>query len=108
MSDIESKTTEAEMPTNPLPVGETEEGKNGGLGKGNGQSSTGGSFSLRRFRAEAEMQAISQALEQTGWHRKRAAQLLRISYRCLLYKIHQYKITPTQTLAPTASAPNVE
>ena len=57
---------------------------------------------------EAEAQAISQALQQTGWHRKRAAQLLRISYRCLLYKINQYKITPAQTLAPSASAPNLE
>jgi len=107
MSDFESKT-QAEMPTNRLPVGETEEGKNRGLGKGNGPSSSGGSFSLRRFRAEAEVQAISQALAQTGWHRKRAAQLLRISYRCLLYKIHQYNITPAQTLAPSSPAPNVE
>ena len=107
MSDIETKT-QGEVPTSPLPVGETEEGKIHIVGKGNGQSSTGGGFSLRRFRAEAEAQAISQALQQTGWHRKRAAQLLRISYRCLLYKIHQYNITPAQTLAPSAPATNVE
>jgi DNA-binding NtrC family response regulator len=48
---------------------------------------------LRSLRAETEMQAISQALEQTGWNRKRAAQLLSISYRGLLYKIRQHNIT---------------
>jgi DNA-binding NtrC family response regulator len=48
---------------------------------------------LRTLRAETEMQAISHALEQTGWNRKRAAQLLSISYRGLLYKIRQHNIT---------------
>jgi hypothetical protein len=48
---------------------------------------------LRSLRAETEMQAISQALEQTNWNRKRAAQLLSISYRGLLYKIRQHNIT---------------
>jgi DNA-binding NtrC family response regulator len=107
MSDLETKT-EIEVPVSPVPVGDTEEGKSPNPGKGNGQSLSGGGFSLRRFRAKAEVEAISQALEQTGWHRKQAAQLLRISYRCLLYKIHQYKITRTQTLAPSSSTPNVE
>jgi DNA-binding NtrC family response regulator len=49
---------------------------------------------LRFFRDAAEMQAISSALNQTGWNRKRAAQLLRISYRGLLYKIRRHKIAP--------------
>lgn len=35
----------------------------------------------------AEREAIAKALEQTGWNRVRAARLLRISYRALLYKI---------------------
>jgi DNA-binding NtrC family response regulator len=48
---------------------------------------------LRRFRAEAEIHAIGRALEQTGWNRRRAAQLLSISYRGLLYKIRQHSIT---------------
>jgi hypothetical protein len=52
-------------------------------------------ITLRSLRAETEMQAISQALEQTGWNRKRAAQLLSISYRGLLYKIRQHNITKT-------------
>jgi DNA-binding NtrC family response regulator len=50
-------------------------------------------ITLRSLRAETEMQAISQALEQTNWNRKRAAQLLSISYRGLLYKIRQHNIT---------------
>jgi hypothetical protein len=45
------------------------------------------------------MQAISHALEQTGWNRKRAAQLLSISYRGLLYKIRQHNITKDQSLS---------
>lgn len=54
-------------------------------------------ITLRSLRAETEMQAISHALEQTGWNRKRAAQLLSISYRGLLYKIRQHNITKSQT-----------
>jgi hypothetical protein len=45
------------------------------------------------------MQAISQALAQTGWNRKRAAQLLSISYRGLLYKIRQHNITKDQSIS---------
>jgi transcriptional regulator with GAF, ATPase, and Fis domain len=53
-----------------------------------------GESSLRSFRDEAEIHAISTALRQTGWNRKRAAQLLSISYRGLLYKIRRHNITP--------------
>jgi len=52
-------------------------------------------LSLRSFRNEAEVHAINYALEQTGWNRKRAAKLLSISYRSLLYKIRRHNITPT-------------
>ena len=45
---------------------------------------------VRNLKDEAEMQAISQALEQTNWNRKKAAVLLNISYKALLYKIRQY------------------
>jgi transcriptional regulator with GAF, ATPase, and Fis domain len=60
--------------------------------------------SLRSFRDEAEIHAISSALKQTGWNRKRAAQLLSISYRGLLYKIRRHNITPNGngTLKPAA------
>jgi two-component system response regulator AtoC len=41
----------------------------------------------RRAAHVAEREAILQALEQTQWNRVRAAKLLDISYRALLYKI---------------------
>jgi two-component system response regulator AtoC len=49
--------------------------------------------SLRVVRAQVEMQAILAALKRTGWNRKQAARLLKISYRGLLYKIRQHNIT---------------
>jgi DNA-binding NtrC family response regulator len=52
-------------------------------------------LSLRSHRNEAEVHAINFALRQTGGNRKRAAKLLSISYRSLLYKIRQHNITPT-------------
>ncbi len=48
---------------------------------------------LRRVREEAEKSAIATALQETGWNRKAAARLLRISYRSVLYKIEQYQMT---------------
>ncbi|HEX8814689.1 MAG TPA: sigma-54 dependent transcriptional regulator [Terriglobales bacterium] len=44
----------------------------------------------RSAKDEAEAEAISKALEETNWNRKRAAVLLKISYKALLYKIRQY------------------
>jgi len=41
----------------------------------------------------AEREAITKALEQTGWNRIRAAKLLKISYRALLYKIKEAGLT---------------
>jgi DNA-binding NtrC family response regulator len=52
---------------------------------------------LRGILDEAESQAILQALQFTGWNRKRAARLLKISYRGLLYKIRRHSITPPVT-----------
>ena len=51
---------------------------------------------VRSVKDEAEIQAISNALEQTEWNRKEAALLLNISYKALLYKIRQYKIDTPQ------------
>jgi DNA-binding NtrC family response regulator len=48
---------------------------------------------LRSLRAQAEIQAIRHALDYTGWNRKRAASILKISYRGLLYKIRHHNIT---------------
>jgi DNA-binding NtrC family response regulator len=49
---------------------------------------------LRSLKGEAERTAIAQALDQTHWNRTQAARLLNISYRTLLYKIHQYGLGP--------------
>jgi len=49
--------------------------------------------SLRSARVQVEIKAIMAALQRTGWNRKQAARLLKISYRGLLYKIRQHNIT---------------
>ncbi len=49
---------------------------------------------LRRVMEEAESQVILRALQHTGWNRKRAAAILKISYRGLLYKVRRHNITP--------------
>ena len=51
---------------------------------------------VRSLKNGAEMQAIANALEESGWNRKRAASILNISYKALLYKIRQYDIRPRQ------------
>jgi two-component system, NtrC family, response regulator AtoC len=45
---------------------------------------------IQGIKSEAEQNAIGAALRRTGWNRKAAARLLRVSYRTLLYKIDQY------------------
>jgi two-component system response regulator AtoC len=50
---------------------------------------------LQSVREEAERSAIAMALEKTGWNRKAAARLLKTSYRTVLYKIEQYKMSPS-------------
>ncbi len=47
----------------------------------------------RRAAMQAERQAILKVLGQTNWNRGRAAKLLNISYKAILYKIKQYGLT---------------
>ena len=47
---------------------------------------------VQNVKLEAEKNAIAAALERTGWNRKAAARLLKVSYRTLLYKIEQYQM----------------
>ena len=91
MSEIDTKTIKANG------NGGRTEGQSWETGRdlSSGYVSAVGESSLRSFRDEAEIHAISSALKQTGWNRKRAAQLLSISYRGLLYKIRRHNITPT-------------
>ena len=41
---------------------------------------------------EAESKLISAVLRETGWNRKKAAQILQISYKALLYKIKELNL----------------
>ena len=62
---------------------------------------TSGSESLRSLllnvRLEAERNAIATALRTTGWNRKAAARLLKVSYRTLLYKIERHHMKATDS-----------
>jgi len=56
------------------------------------------SFSLQKIKKEVtdriEKRIISQVLKHTGWNRSKAAIILKISYKTLLYKIRDLAITP--------------
>jgi DNA-binding NtrC family response regulator len=60
----------------------------------NGGSSSSDSLKslVQSVKLEAEKNAIAAALDKTGWNRKAAARLLKVSYRTLLYKIEQYQM----------------
>ena len=52
---------------------------------------------IQAVKGEAERNAIAAALKRTGWNRKAAARLLKVSYRTMLYKIEQYKMRAPQS-----------
>jgi two-component system response regulator AtoC len=62
----------------------------------NGAAASGKSLRslIQSVKGEAEKSAIGAALEKTGWNRKAAARLLKVSYRTMLYKIEQYNMVP--------------
>src|SRR5205823_1993712 len=49
---------------------------------------------VRSVKRETERAAIVNILEKTYWNRKKAAESMGISYRSLLYKIEQYRLSP--------------
>lgn len=56
---------------------------------------------VQTVKLEAERNAIAAALEKTGWNRKAAARLLKVSYRTILYKIDQYQMkSPESSSSP--------
>jgi DNA-binding NtrC family response regulator len=57
---------------------------------------------LQSVKQQAEKDAITQALEMTGWNRKAAARLLKTSYRSVLYKIEQYQMCSPDRLSSSA------
>jgi two-component system, NtrC family, response regulator AtoC len=52
---------------------------------------------IHDVKSEAERNAIATALEKTGWNRKAAARLLKVSYRTMLYKIEQYHMSSSDS-----------
>ena len=56
-----------------------------------------GTLSVKRATRALEEQLIRAALERTGGNRTRAAELLELSYRALLYKIKDYGISLTRS-----------
>ena len=67
---------------------------------GGNDSPTGLKSLIRNLKGETEMNAIRNALEQTRWNRRKAALLLNISYRGLLYKIREYGlVAPSHSTA---------
>jgi DNA-binding NtrC family response regulator len=59
---------------------------------------------IQGIKSEAEQNAIGAALKKTGWNRKAAARLLRVSYRTLLYKIEQYNMRAPEPFFTTVEA----
>ena len=55
-------------------------------------------FSLKNIKKKAsdraEKEAISYVLSKTQWNRSRAAEILKISYKTILYKISEFNIKP--------------
>jgi DNA-binding NtrC family response regulator len=49
---------------------------------------------VRSMKDDTEAEVIARTLEKTRWNRKAAASELKISYKAVLYKIKQYKLTP--------------
>jgi len=75
-------------------------GDNGGKGQTKPKSESLKSL-VQGVKSEAERSAIGAALMRTGWNRKAAARLLKVSYRTMLYKIDQYKMrAPQPYLSP--------
>jgi two-component system, NtrC family, response regulator AtoC len=82
------------VPVHAMPLRETSE-----RGFGSEQAATGAESLkslIQGVKVEAERSAIGAALLRTGWNRKAAARLLKVSYRSLLYKIEQYKMHAPQ------------
>ena len=76
-------------PTSPLPSAEL---PSLGISDGDSLKSL-----VQTAKLETERNAIAAALSATGWNRKAASRLLKVSYRTLLYKIDQYQMTSAET-----------
>ena len=57
----------------------------------------------RQAARSAEREAIAKVLEDTRWNRVKAAKLLRISYRALLYKIKDVGLDRPRPESPSSN-----
>jgi two-component system, NtrC family, response regulator AtoC len=90
MGDLDAAVRELE--TKIAAVGEAadRESSDTALSSGQGMRSV-----VRGLQNQTEVQMIRNALEVSGWNRRNAAKQLNISYRTLLYKIQQYRLSST-------------
>ncbi len=65
---------------------------NGGIGGGAAEYVTPGNLSIKQAQEAIERELIKRALEHTNNNKTKAAQLLEISHRALLYKIKNYAL----------------
>jgi transcriptional regulator with PAS, ATPase and Fis domain len=65
---------------------------------------SGMSSIVRDVKDRTEVRMIQDALEVSGWNRRHAAQYLNISYRALLYKIQQHRLTPRLPREPNEAS----
>jgi two-component system, NtrC family, response regulator AtoC len=56
-------------------------------------ASQGMKGAVNEVKNETEIRILQEALSASGWNRRRAAVNLNISYRTLLYKIQQHRLT---------------
>lgn len=75
-------------------AGELKQSREALVAAGSAEPLTGLKSLVRNLKGETEINAIRNALEQTHWNRRKAALLLNISYRGLLYKIREYGLVP--------------
>ena len=89
MRDLDAAARELETKTENAHGASRAARLDGRLSAGSGMRSI-----VRDLKERTEMQMIQDALEASRWNRRQAAQCLNISYRALLYKIRQHRLTP--------------
>jgi two-component system response regulator AtoC len=80
-----------------IPAGEAPPPPEDGVSDRGHNGAGDGDFSIKRAYRRAEEDLIRRALAETGGNRTRAAELLEISHRALLYKIKEYGIGPARS-----------
>ena len=94
---INSASTTADRVRRPAPPGEPSEPSGS---PEDGSSDQPRNFSLKervgRTVAQEEKRLIAEVLNKTNWNRRKAAELLEIRYRSLLYKIKDYNLNATK------------